>query len=118
MKTMQFLILVTFVAFVAGCATVAPNELINARLAYQHASEGPAEQLAPVELHKASAAELRAAPSNRFLGSCGVAAFMSRESWLPSRSLIEAVVITGRNRNLPSLSAKRAEVRERRKNYG
>jgi outer membrane protein OmpA-like peptidoglycan-associated protein len=53
MKTMQFLILVTFVAFVAGCATVAPNELINARLAYQHASEGPAEQLAPVELHKA-----------------------------------------------------------------
>ena len=53
MKTMQFLILVTFVAFIAGCATVAPNELINARLAYQHASEGPAEQLAPVELHKA-----------------------------------------------------------------
>jgi outer membrane protein OmpA-like peptidoglycan-associated protein len=53
MKTIQFLILVTFVAFVAGCATVAPNELINARLAYQHASDGPAEQLAPVELHKA-----------------------------------------------------------------
>ncbi len=53
MKTIQLLILVTFVAFVAGCATVAPNELINARLAYQHASEGPAEQLAPVELHKA-----------------------------------------------------------------
>jgi outer membrane protein OmpA-like peptidoglycan-associated protein len=53
MKSMQFLILVTFVAFIAGCATVAPNELINARLAYQHASEGPAEQLAPVELHKA-----------------------------------------------------------------
>jgi outer membrane protein OmpA-like peptidoglycan-associated protein len=53
MKTIQLLILVTFVAFVAGCATVAPNELINARLAYQHASEGPAEQLAPAELHKA-----------------------------------------------------------------
>jgi len=53
MKTIQFFILVTFVAFVAGCATVAPNELINARLAYQHASDGPAEQLAPVELHKA-----------------------------------------------------------------
>jgi outer membrane protein OmpA-like peptidoglycan-associated protein len=53
MKTIQFLILVTVVAFVAGCATVAPNELINARLAYQHASDGPAEQLAPVELHKA-----------------------------------------------------------------
>jgi outer membrane protein OmpA-like peptidoglycan-associated protein len=53
MKTMQFLILVTFVALVAGCATVAPNELINARSAYRNASEGPAEQLAPAELHKA-----------------------------------------------------------------
>jgi outer membrane protein OmpA-like peptidoglycan-associated protein len=53
MKTMQFLILVTFVAFVSGCATVAPNELINARSAYQFASEGPAEQFAPAELHKA-----------------------------------------------------------------
>jgi hypothetical protein len=53
MKTMQFLILVTFVAFVSGCATIAPNELINARSAYQHASDSPAEQLAPVELHKA-----------------------------------------------------------------
>ena len=53
MKTTQLLILVTFVALFAGCATVAPNELINARLAYLHASEGPAEQLAPAELHKA-----------------------------------------------------------------
>jgi outer membrane protein OmpA-like peptidoglycan-associated protein len=50
MKTTQLLILV---ALFAGCATVAPNELINARLAYLHASEGPAEQLAPAELHKA-----------------------------------------------------------------
>jgi len=63
MKTIQFLILVTFIAFVAGCATVAPNELINARLAYQHASEGPAEQLAPVELHKAHEALLLAEKS-------------------------------------------------------
>ena len=53
MKTMQFLIIVTFVALFAGCATVAPNELINARSAYRHASEGPAEQLVPAELHKA-----------------------------------------------------------------
>jgi outer membrane protein OmpA-like peptidoglycan-associated protein len=53
MKTLQFLILVTFVAHFAGCATVAPNELVNARSAYQHASEGPAEQLVPAELHKA-----------------------------------------------------------------
>jgi len=53
MKTKQFLIIVTFVALFAGCATVAPNELINARSAYQLASAGPAEQLAPAELHKA-----------------------------------------------------------------
>jgi outer membrane protein OmpA-like peptidoglycan-associated protein len=53
MKTLQYLILVTFVALIAGCATVAPKELINARAAYQNASNGPAEQLAPAELHKA-----------------------------------------------------------------
>jgi outer membrane protein OmpA-like peptidoglycan-associated protein len=53
MKTKQFLILVTFVALFAGCATVAPNELINARSAYRHASEGPAGQLVPAEVHKA-----------------------------------------------------------------
>ncbi|PIP04954.1 MAG: hypothetical protein CO012_05995 [Syntrophobacterales bacterium CG_4_8_14_3_um_filter_49_14] len=53
MKTLQFMIIVTFVALFAGCATVAPNELVNARSAYQNASAGPAEQLAPAELHKA-----------------------------------------------------------------
>jgi outer membrane protein OmpA-like peptidoglycan-associated protein len=56
MKTLQFLILVTFVALFAGCATVAPNELVSARSAYQHASEGPAAQLVPAELHKAKEA--------------------------------------------------------------
>ena len=63
MKTTQLLILVTFVALFAGCATVAPNELINARLAYLHASEGPAEQLAPAELHKAHEALVLAVQS-------------------------------------------------------
>jgi outer membrane protein OmpA-like peptidoglycan-associated protein len=53
MKTLQFMILVTFVALFIGCATVAPNELVNARSAYQIASQGPAEQLVPAELHKA-----------------------------------------------------------------
>jgi outer membrane protein OmpA-like peptidoglycan-associated protein len=53
MKTRQFLILVTLVALFAGCATMPPNELINARSAYRRASEGPAEQLVPAELHKA-----------------------------------------------------------------
>jgi outer membrane protein OmpA-like peptidoglycan-associated protein len=56
MKTLQFLILVTFVALFTGCATVAPNELVNARSAYQLASEGPAKQLEPAELHKAQEA--------------------------------------------------------------
>jgi outer membrane protein OmpA-like peptidoglycan-associated protein len=54
MKTKQFLILIALVALFAGCATVVPpNELINARSAYRLASEGPAEQLVPAELHKA-----------------------------------------------------------------
>jgi outer membrane protein OmpA-like peptidoglycan-associated protein len=56
MKTKQFLILFTLAVFFAGCATMPPNELVNARSAYRIASEGPAEQLAPVELHKAQEA--------------------------------------------------------------
>lgn len=43
-------------ALVAGCATVPPNELVNARFAYQQASEGQAKQLAPAELHTAQEA--------------------------------------------------------------
>ncbi|MFA5180008.1 MAG: OmpA family protein [Syntrophales bacterium] len=53
MKTLQYLIIMAFVALFAGCATVAPNELVNARSAYQQASQGPAQQLVPAELHKA-----------------------------------------------------------------
>ena len=56
MKTKHIIILVTVVAIFAGCTTMAPKELINARLAYQYASEGPAEQLVPAELHKAKEA--------------------------------------------------------------
>jgi outer membrane protein OmpA-like peptidoglycan-associated protein len=56
MKTKQFLIIFTLAVFFAGCATMPPNELVNARSAYRIASEGPAEQLAPVELHKAQEA--------------------------------------------------------------
>ena len=56
MKTIQLLMLVTSIALFAGCATVAPKELINARSAYRYASEGPAEQLVPAELHKAKEA--------------------------------------------------------------
>jgi outer membrane protein OmpA-like peptidoglycan-associated protein len=53
MKTSQYLLLAAFVALSAGCAAKTPVELVNARLAYQHASEGPAQQLVPAELHKA-----------------------------------------------------------------
>ena len=63
MKTMQFLIIATLVALVAGCAPKAPSELVNARAAYQHASEGPAEKLVPAELHKAHEALVRAEQS-------------------------------------------------------
>ena len=65
MKTLKYFILVTFVALFAGCATVTPNELVNARSAYQNASEGPAAQLAPAELHKASEALVLAEESFR-----------------------------------------------------
>jgi outer membrane protein OmpA-like peptidoglycan-associated protein len=39
--------------FAAGCATVTPVELTNARVSYARASSGPALQLLPAELHKA-----------------------------------------------------------------
>ena len=54
MKLIKLFILVAFLT--AGCATATPKELINARAAYQHASQGPAAQLAPAELHKAHVA--------------------------------------------------------------
>jgi len=44
------------VLFIAGCATVTPVELTNARAAYTRASAGPASQVAPVDLHKARVA--------------------------------------------------------------
>ena len=53
MKTVQYLMPLMFVTVMAGCATVPPNELVNARSAYLHASSGPAQQLVPAELHKA-----------------------------------------------------------------
>lgn len=56
MKTKHFLIIATLAAVFAGCATMPPNELVNARQAYQTASEGRAAELAPAELHKAQEA--------------------------------------------------------------
>ncbi len=63
MKTMQFLIIVTLFAFVAGCAVKAPSELVNARAAYEQASQGPAKQLVPTELNNAHEALVRAEQS-------------------------------------------------------
>jgi outer membrane protein OmpA-like peptidoglycan-associated protein len=63
MKTMQFLIIATLVAFVTGCAVKAPSELVNARAAYEQASQGPAKQLVPAELHNAHEALVRAEQS-------------------------------------------------------
>jgi outer membrane protein OmpA-like peptidoglycan-associated protein len=57
MKILKYLVLVAFAGFFVSCAATAiPTELSNARQAYQHASEGPAAQLVPAELHKAKQA--------------------------------------------------------------
>lgn len=56
MKTISYLSMIMLVTFFVGCATVPPNELVNARSAYQRASSGPAQQLVPAELHKAQQA--------------------------------------------------------------
>jgi outer membrane protein OmpA-like peptidoglycan-associated protein len=63
MKTIQLLIITAFVVLYAGCTTMAPNELVNARAAYQLASQGPAAELAPADLHKAQKALDRAEQS-------------------------------------------------------
>ncbi|MBC7962842.1 MAG: OmpA family protein [Steroidobacteraceae bacterium] len=65
MKTLQYFTLVALAASFAGCATVAPTELVNARSAYQLASDGPAQQLEPAELHKAHEALILAENSFR-----------------------------------------------------
>ena len=43
----------TALLFVAGCATVVPRELVDARAAYNHAATGPAATADPADLHKA-----------------------------------------------------------------
>jgi outer membrane protein OmpA-like peptidoglycan-associated protein len=61
MKTTGSLIIVKCAAvIVCGCASTTPNELLNARLAYQHASAGPAAQLVPADLHTANDALAKA----------------------------------------------------------
>jgi outer membrane protein OmpA-like peptidoglycan-associated protein len=47
-------------ALLFGCATTEPAELVVARSAYRAAAQGPASELAPAELHKASESLARA----------------------------------------------------------
>jgi len=57
MKPITYFIIFTFAMLLVGCAaSVPPKELINARLAFQHANSGQAAQLVPAELHKAQVA--------------------------------------------------------------
>jgi outer membrane protein OmpA-like peptidoglycan-associated protein len=57
MKTTLLFLIMACAAFLAGCsASEPPPELVNARIAYQHASESSAATLVPAELHKAEAA--------------------------------------------------------------
>jgi outer membrane protein OmpA-like peptidoglycan-associated protein len=53
MKPITSFIIIAFAGLLFGCATAPPSELVNARLAYQQASTGPAAQLVPADLHKA-----------------------------------------------------------------
>jgi outer membrane protein OmpA-like peptidoglycan-associated protein len=64
MKMTGSLIIVACAAVLLyGCAATAPSELVDARLAYQHASAGPAEQIVPADLHTAHEALARAEES-------------------------------------------------------
>jgi outer membrane protein OmpA-like peptidoglycan-associated protein len=52
LKELSFLSLPILLA-VAGCASAPPPNLVDARAAYQRASQGPAARLAPAQLHVA-----------------------------------------------------------------
>lgn len=58
MRTLTMTIILTAVAalFLAGCASVPPPELINARASYETAINSKAAQLVPAEVHKAQQA--------------------------------------------------------------
>ncbi len=57
MKSIKYLITIVIAGFLFGCsASLPPSELVEARAAFQHASNGQAAQLVPAELHKAQVA--------------------------------------------------------------
>lgn len=53
MRLASRMVLPAAVALVGACATTTPRELLDARTAYDRASQGPAATLAPAELHSA-----------------------------------------------------------------
>ena len=63
MKTNKILILVACAGFTISCAATAPRELVDARAAYGRATNGPAAQVAPADLHVANQALLKAEQS-------------------------------------------------------
>jgi outer membrane protein OmpA-like peptidoglycan-associated protein len=57
MKLIIYFITIVFAGLFIGCsASLPPQELVDARLAYQHASTGQAAELVPAEVHKAQTA--------------------------------------------------------------
>lgn len=56
MKTNTLILGVACAALLSSCAATVPVELVNAREAYRRASNGPAAQVAPAELHVANQA--------------------------------------------------------------
>jgi outer membrane protein OmpA-like peptidoglycan-associated protein len=53
MKNIIYLFVIAIAGLIVGCASAPPAELINARLANQHASMTQASTLVPADLHKA-----------------------------------------------------------------
>lgn len=53
MKTLSLAVSISLASMLGGCAATVPLELVNARQAYQNASNGPASQVAMAELHVA-----------------------------------------------------------------
>lgn len=56
MNTVQTLALSLLLCTAAGCATVAPTELVSARIAYARAVQGPTASVNPADLHTAKEA--------------------------------------------------------------
>src|SRR3970040_556016 len=57
MKLIKYFITLAFTGLLISCsASMPPQELVDARLAFQIVSTGPAAQLVPAELHKAKTA--------------------------------------------------------------